>query len=119
MNHKSSKLEIKVEENLRQNNVSFKREVSFSDLNGCGNTPLRFDFVIYKNNKIFCIIETDGEQHFKLNSYFNKTEEDLKETQKRDNIKTQYCKDNNINLLRISYWEFKNIENILNKTFNL
>ena len=71
MNHKSSKLEIKVAEILRQNNVSFKQEVSFSDLNGCGNIPLRFDFVIYKNNKIFCIIETDGEQHFKFIKHFS------------------------------------------------
>ena len=38
-----------------------------------------------------------------------------------DNIKTQYCKDNNIKLLRIPYWEFdkentyqKSILNILN-----
>ena len=51
MNHKSSKLELKVEKILQQNNISFKREVSFNDLNGCNNTPLRFDFVIYKNNK--------------------------------------------------------------------
>ena len=49
MNHKSSKLELKVEKILRQNNINFKREVSFNDLNGCNNTPLRFDFVIYKN----------------------------------------------------------------------
>lgn len=28
--------------------------------------------------------------------------------------KNAYCEDNNINLLRIPYWELKNIENILN-----
>ena len=33
--------------------------------------------------------------------------------QKRDNIKTEYCKDNNITLIRIPYWDFNNIENIL------
>ena len=31
----------------------------------------------------------------------------------RDTIKTRYCKDNNIRLIRIPYWEFDNIENIL------
>lgn len=31
----------------------------------------------------------------------------------RDNIKTEYCKDNNITLIRIPYWDFNNIENIL------
>ena len=29
--------------------------------------------------------------------------------------KTQYCKENNIKLIRIPYWEFDNIEEILNR----
>ena len=36
-----------------------------------------------------------------------------------DNIKTQYCQQNNIKLIRIPYWEFKNIENILIKELKL
>jgi len=31
----------------------------------------------------------------------------------RDKKKNEYCKNNNIRLLRIPYYEFKNIENIL------
>ena len=31
-----------------------------------------------------------------------------------DNIKTQYCQNNNIKLIRIPYWELNNIETILN-----
>ena len=31
-----------------------------------------------------------------------------------DDIKTKYCKDNNIELIRIPYWEKDNIEEILN-----
>ena len=31
----------------------------------------------------------------------------------RDEIKNTYCKEHNINLLRIPYWDFENIENIL------
>ena len=31
----------------------------------------------------------------------------------RDTIKTVYCENNNIKLLRIPYWEFDNIESIL------
>ena len=34
-------------------------------------------------------------------------------------IKTVYCKENNIKLIRIPYWEFNNIENILSKELNL
>ena len=37
----------------------------------------------------------------------------------RDTIKTVYCKENNIKLIRIPYWEFNNIENILIKELNL
>ena len=34
-------------------------------------------------------------------------------------MKTQYCKDNNIKLVRIPYWNFNNIENILKQELNL
>ena len=40
----------------------------------------------------------------------------LKKQQEHDKIKDNYCKDKNINLLRIPYWEFNNIENILKDT---
>ena len=36
----------------------------------------------------------------------------------RDTIKTEYCKKNNIKLIRIPYWEINNIEEILNKEIN-
>ena len=39
----------------------------------------------------------------------------LRNTKCRDEIKTQYCKENNIKLIRIPYWEFDNIEEILNR----
>ena len=39
----------------------------------------------------------------------------LEIVQKRDSIKTKYCKDNNIKLIRIPYWDFKNIDTILTK----
>ena len=51
-------------------------------------------------------------------------EEQFKGQKIRDEIKNKYCKQNNINLLRIPYWEFDNIENIICqeieklKTFN-
>ena len=111
---KRYKGEEEIEKILIKYEITYEREYRIDDCRDSKSLP--FDFYIPSLN--MCI-EYDGEQHFKLNSHFNKTEEDLKGTQKRDNIKTQYCKDNNINLLRIPYWEFKNIENILNKTFKL
>ena len=42
------------------------------------------------------------------------TEKQLVLTQKRDKIKNTYCEEHGIKLIRIPYWEFKNIEEILN-----
>ena len=35
----------------------------------------------------------------------------------RDTVKDIYCKENNIKLIRIPYWEMNNIEKILDKEF--
>ena len=42
----------------------------------------------------------------------------LKLQQKRDKIKNEYCKNNNLNLLRISYKNYKDIEKILDEYLN-
>jgi very-short-patch-repair endonuclease len=72
-------------------------------------TPLPFDFYLPQYN--MCI-EYDGEQHFKP-TQFRGSNVNLKECQRRDNIKTDYCEVNGIKLLRIPYTEFNNIEYIL------
>ena len=63
------------------------------------------------------IIEYDGEFHFDLPKFRFKNKErrmlELLETQKHDAIKTKYCEDNEIKLLRIPYWDFDNIETIV------
>ena len=69
---------------------------------------LKFDFYIPSLN---VCIEYDGEQHFEI--AFGKGEEGLKDRKRKDEIKNNYCKFNNINLIRIPYWEFENIENII------
>ena len=37
------------------------------------------------------------------------------DTKIRDTIKTIYCKENNIKLIRIPYWDFDKIEEILER----
>jgi len=72
------------------------------ELHGCksiNHSP--FDF--YLPNLNMCI-EYDGIQHFKSVDFFGGDEE-FKKRKLHDNIKTQYCKDVNIILLRISYKE--------------
>lgn len=85
-------------------------------MDGCKyHGVLPFDFYIPNMN--ICI-EYDGIQHYECVNFSGKMTEDemnknLKLVQKRDNIKNQYCSDNNIKLIRIPYWEFDNIEKIL------
>ena len=69
-------------------------------------------------------IEVDGEFHYIQNSGgsygIKNTAGDLKNVQLRDSIKTKYCEDNGIKLLRLPYFEFKNFKNILDeKVLNL
>ena len=76
-----------------------KHKIIFND---CRNKlPLPFDFYSPEYNTC---IEYDGELHFISKEYFG-GDENLKETQKRDEIKTFYCNENNIKLIRIKYDE--------------
>ena len=79
---------------------------------------LPFDFAILdKNNNPILMIEYDGEQHYRPVNFGGISDEEAREnlrlTKKRDKIKTDYCKKNNIHLLRISYNDFDKIEKIL------
>lgn len=73
---------------------------------------LPFDFYLPKYN--ICI-EYDGEQHFEP-IRGKKTFEYIKS---HDIIKNNFCKQSNIHLIRVPYWEFNNIEQILIKELNL
>ncbi len=70
---------------------------------------MRFDFYLPKLN---ILIEYDGEQHFREVSCFGGEKEFLKR-KINDGIKTDYAKNNAIPLLRIPYFEFDNIEEII------
>ncbi len=75
----------------------------------------RYDFYLCDYN---LIIEYDGEQHYMPVNFgysdLAKMEEKLKTVQKYDKLKNKYCEDNNINLLRIPYWEKSNIDKLIN-----
>ena len=97
---KSSIGELNIQKILDKHNISYMKEYSFSDLKN--KRVLRFDFAIIDNNKVIRLIEFDGIQHFEEQSFFT---HDLESTQKNDRIKNEYCKSNNIPLVRIPYWE--------------
>jgi len=112
-NCKASKGETKIMIFLKNKKIKFKREYTFK---GCENIKkLRYDFKI-KNKPI--VIEYDGKQHFEPIDFFG-GEEELKIRKKLDNIKNKYCEENDINLIRIPYWEKDNIEEILEEELML
>ena len=106
---KKSKGEDRCESWLLDNDFTYEREYKFEDLlspNGC---RLRFDFAIFKNNELEMLLEYDGEFHYR-----NILEKGKLEKQKLyDSIKDAYVKEHNITLIRIPYWDYENIDTIL------
>ena len=115
--------EEKISKCLQELKIDFIREYKFKDC--IYKDQLRFDFYIPNYN---LLIEYDGQQHFFPVDFSGKNPEKAKEefelNKIRDSIKNNYCKEHNINLLRIPYNKFENIENIVCqeieklKTFN-
>ncbi len=106
---KSSLGEKKIANFLLSKSILYHPQYSFAD---CRNKiKLRFDFYLSEFNMI---IEYDGVQHFEPIEYFG-GESALKYTQHNDAIKTRYCVKNNIKLIRIPYYDFDNIDEILYK----
>ena len=96
---KNSKGELNTEKFLKEAGFEYITQHTFPD---CKHVNvLKFDFYLPIQN--LCI-EYDGIQHFEPIKAFG-GEEKFKLTQKRDKIKEQYCKDNNIHLIRIRYDE--------------
>ena len=98
---------------LNKYKINYKHDKSYG---GCSyEAPLRFDFLIFDNEQnLKLICEFDGIQHFEPVDIFG-GEEGFKETQERDRVKNDFCKDNGILLVRIPYWEIDNIPKILGK----
>ena len=108
----SSHGEERISNFLSKNKINFTREFSFPDLFGDKNL-LRFDFMVEMNNEIL-LIEFQGRQHYKDEggfwggASFNKR-------QRYDNKKRDYCLNHGYRLIEISYKDYNNIENILEK----
>lgn len=111
-----SKGERRIYEYLDDKGVKFLMEYVIDGLNGVSGKPLRFDFALYdSNNKFKFCCEFDGEFHYVEGYERTRDYGALERQQIHDQLKNDYCKQNNIPLLRIPYWEFDNIESILEK----
>lgn len=107
-----SRGERKVVNYLKLNNINYiYNSPYFKDLISDIGNPLRPDFILEKY-KIW--IEYDGEFHYKpINGV-----KLLERQQYLDKLKDEYANENGWKMIRIPYWEFDNIENILNNNIN-
>lgn len=94
----------KVEKYLLFHKLQFTKEKTFPNLKNIQS--LAYDFYLPKYN--LCI-EFDGLQHFEAVNHFKGLKKIL-ETISNDLKKNNYCKKKKINLLRIAYYDYKNIE---------
>ena len=100
---KKSTGEINIQEILKQNNISFVKEKTFSDfIYEDTQAHPRYDFYLPNYNRL---IEFDGEQHFKGTGW----NRDLSYQKEKDTIKNNYAFQHNIELVGIPYWERDNI----------
>lgn len=100
-----SRGELKIIDYLNESKIKYTVEKKFKECKNKKSLP--FDFYFSK----MLLLEFDGEQHFRSKTGFG--EDAFESTNTNDKIKNQYCINNNISLIRIPYWEQKNIEYIL------
>jgi hypothetical protein len=106
---KISKGEKQITNYLKQNNIHFIPQWKEHECRHYKILP--FDFYL---PDCHLVIEFQGIQHERFSPPLHKTIEDLKKQQKRDQIKKDYCNLHTINFLEIWYYQFDDIEKILN-----
>ena len=94
-----SNAELIIYNYLTYKNIDFVSQKRFEDCKNKNSLP--FDFYLTEHN--LCI-EFDGEQHFKSIEYWG-GDKSLETRQLNDKIKNNYCKENNIGLMRIRFDE--------------
>jgi len=105
--------EERISKILKDKCINFFSQYKFSNCKY--KRVLPFDFYLID----CCVaIEYQGIQHYEPVDYFG-GEKQFKIQQKLDQIKRDYCKNNNIMLIEIPYWDFDNIEQILLKELDL
>lgn len=97
-----SKGESKIKKYLDLTGIKYITEYKFSDC--IDKAELPFDFAVFnKDGTIRCLIEYQGKQHFDVVRFWGRTQKDLQEQQRRDQLKRDYCLAHNYCLLEVSY----------------
>ena len=111
-----SKAVKEIKKYLDDNNIKYIQEKRFKTCKDKNTLPFDFYLIDYD-----LLIEYDGEQHFnKATGSYIFTEEKVSLIKSHDQIKDQWCKENNKELLRINYKQnhLKILKNYLKKKLN-
>jgi very-short-patch-repair endonuclease len=107
-----SKGELRIRNFLTDSKIEFYPQHAFKK---CKNKrKLSFDFYIPSKN---LLIEYDGIQHYQV-GVFGSGEDRYNKQIINDQIKTNFANANGIQLLRIPYYQYDNIDSILSDTFH-
>lgn len=98
--------EEKIKKLLIENNISFKQQYSFPELKSLKGYPLCFDFAIFKEEEIFCLIEYQGQQHYDKTSNWH-----TKDLEINDNLKKDFCRKKEIQLIELT--KSDNLSNLI------
>ena len=102
---------------LDKKNINYKLQYSFMFCRDKKCLP--FDFAIFNDKgKLQFLIEYDGQQHFEVVDFgegMKKSKENFKKCKKHDKIKDRYCRRHKIDLLRIPYYEKKNMYKVITR----
>ncbi|TMN21873.1 PDDEXK family nuclease [Lentibacillus cibarius] len=101
-----------VREFLQERSWDYQSQYRFYDCRD--RYPLPFDFAVFNKNELAFLIEYDGHGHFRPVEIYG-GEEEFKEVKRRDQMKTDYCKERNIHLLRIPYFEREDMAEIIDQ----
>lgn len=105
----SSRGETKIKIWLDKHKIKYEPQKNYSNLRGVGGGLLSYDFYLPDYNML---IEMQGEQHVRQREIFGGIEQ-FNIQKEHDDRKREYAKANNVELLEIWYFDFKNIEKIL------
>ena len=97
-----SRGEYLIEILLKANNIKYETQKTFDTCRYDNNYYARFDFYIKDKNYL---IEFDGQQHYYYdkNTHSWNTKQNFLQVQEKDKFKNEWCKKNNIPLIRIPY----------------
>jgi hypothetical protein len=115
-----SRGEDRIYEWLSKNNIDNVKYKSYFTLEGLSGGSLNYDFYIPSCN---LLIEYQGEQHVRPVDFdgigIQKATVQFKKQQEHDRRKKEYAIKNNISLLEIWFWDYENIEKILENILNV